>query len=266
MRVVFWGTPDFGVPTLEAIIQAGHDVVGVVTNPDRPRGRGRRLQASAVKAAALESGFRVLQPERPRGDDFLRALAGLEPDVSVVAAYGHILVDEVLALPTHGSVNVHASLLPELRGAAPVNWAIIRGHDRSGVTIMRMVREMDAGPILRQAPIMIDEEMTAGELYDRAAALGAPMAIEVLAAISEGTLTESEQDDELATYAPKLGREDADRVDLPSHAIDRDDFADVGCVESAVDLFGVFSVLYRADDRSVSTWPADAFLFECLYE
>lgn len=209
MRVVFWGTPDFGVPTLEAIIRASHDVVGVVTNPDRPRGRGRRLQPSAVKAAALESGLRLLQPERPRGDDFLRALAELEPDVSVVAAYGHILVDEVLALPAHGAVNVHASLLPGLRGAAPVNWAIIRGHDRSGVTIMRMVREMDAGPILRQAPITIDEEMTAGDLYERAAALGAPMTIEVLAAISEGTLTESEQDDELATYAPKLGREDA---------------------------------------------------------
>jgi methionyl-tRNA formyltransferase len=209
MRVVFWGTPDFGVPTLEAILHAGHDVVGVVTNPDRPRGRGRRLQPSAVKTAALDAGLHLLQPERPKGDEFLRELAELEPEISVVAAYGHILVDEVLGLPTHGSVNVHASLLPQLRGAAPVNWAIIRGHRESGVTIMRMVREMDAGSILLQAAIPIDEEMTAGKLYERAAALGAPMTVEVLAAISGGTLTESEQDDALATYAPKLGREDA---------------------------------------------------------
>jgi methionyl-tRNA formyltransferase len=209
MRVVFWGTPDFGIPTLEAIIHAGHDVVGVVTNPDRPRGRGRRLQPSEVKAAALDAGLHLLQPERPKGDEFLRELAELEPEISVVAAYGHILVDEVLALPVHGSVNVHASLLPELRGAAPVNWAIIRGHRQSGVTIMRMVREMDAGSILLQSAIPIDDEMTAGELYGRAAALGAPMTVEVLAAISGGTHTETEQDDALATYAPKLGREDA---------------------------------------------------------
>lgn len=209
MRVVFWGTPDFGVPTLRALIEAGHDVVGVVTNPDRPRGRGRRMAPSAVKVSALELGLRLLQPERPRGDDFLTKLAALHPDISVVAAYGHILVDEVLALPSHGSVNVHASLLPELRGAAPVNWAIIRGRDRSGVTIMRMVREMDAGPILAQSPIRIDDEMTAGELYERASALGAPMTVEVLDALSSGTLTETEQDHESATYAPKLGREDA---------------------------------------------------------
>jgi methionyl-tRNA formyltransferase len=219
MRVVFWGTPEFGVPTLEAIIHAGHDVVGIVTNPDRRRGRGRRLAPSEVKVAAQESGLRLLQPERPKGDDFLRELAELEPDVSVVAAYGHILVDEVLALPVHGSVNVHASLLPELRGAAPINWAIIRGYHQSGVTIMRMVREMDAGPILAQTPIPIDDEMTAGELYERAAALGAPMTVEVLDALSSRTLTETEQDHASATFAPKLGREDA-RLDWGRDAED----------------------------------------------
>lgn len=209
MRVVFWGTPDFGIPTLEALIHAGHEVVGVVTNPDRPRGRGRRLAPSAVKVAALEHELHLLQPERPRGADFLGRLADLEPDVSVVAAFGHILIDEVLALPAHGSINVHASLLPELRGAAPINWAIIRGHVRSGVTIMRMVREMDAGPILAQSPIPIHDEMTAGELYERAAALGAPMTVEVLDALAMRTLAETEQDHASATFAPKLGREDA---------------------------------------------------------
>jgi methionyl-tRNA formyltransferase len=219
MRVLFWGTPDFGLPTLEAIMKAGHRVVGVITNPDRPRGRGRKLQPSAVKAAALESGLRILQPERPRGDGFLRELAALSPDLSVVAAYGQILVDEVLALPTHGSVNVHGSLLPELRGAAPVNWAIINGHERSGVTIMRMVRELDAGAILCQEPIEIGPRMTAGELYDQASILGARLTLDTLAALSDGTLVEREQDDERATYAPKLGRTDA-RIDWERDAVE----------------------------------------------
>jgi methionyl-tRNA formyltransferase len=209
MRVLFWGTPEFGLPTLEAIMRAGHRVVGVITNPDRPRGRGRRLHPSPVKEAALEAGLRILQPERPRGEEFLGELAALSPEVSVVAAYGHILVDEVLALPTHGSVNVHGSLLPELRGAAPINWAIINGHDRSGVTIMRMVRELDAGAILCQESIEIGPEMTAGELYDRASIVGAELIVDTLAAMLDGTLVERQQDHEQATYAPKLSRADA---------------------------------------------------------
>lgn len=221
MRVLFWGTPEFGLPTLEAIMRAGHRVVGVITNPDRPSGRGRRLRAGPVKTVALEHGLRILQPERPRGDEFLGELAALSPDVSVVAAYGHILVDGVLALPAYGSVNVHASLLPELRGAAPVNWAIINGLDQSGVTIMRMVRELDAGAILRQERIEIGPRMTAGELYDRTSVLGARLMVATLEAIADGTLVEREQDHERATYAPKLGRADA-RVDWGRDAAEVD--------------------------------------------
>ena len=144
MRVLFWGTPDFAVPSLRALDEEGHEIVGVVTQPDRPAGRGRRLKPSAIKQVAIEQGVTVLTPDRPRGDDFLAEIAALQPDISVVVAYGHILKREVLDVPALGSINVHASLLPELRGAAPINWAIARGHSKTGVTVMRMVEAMDA--------------------------------------------------------------------------------------------------------------------------
>jgi methionyl-tRNA formyltransferase len=210
--VVFWGTPDFAVPTLRALSEEGHDVVGVVTNPDRPAGRGRHLTPSPVKEAALEDGIPVLTPERPRGEDFLQDLRALDPEISVVVAYGHILVREVLDLPERGSVNVHASLLPALRGAAPVNWAIIRGHETSGVTVMRMVEAMDAGPILLQADEPIGPRETASELAMRLSELGASALVEALALMGVGALEEREQDHGRATYAPKIGRDTA-RVD-----------------------------------------------------
>lgn len=207
MRVLFWGTPDFGIPALEAMRAAGHEIVGVVTNPDRPAGRGRLLTPTPVKEWALDAGVPVLQPERPRGGEFTARARGLDPEISVVAAYGRILADDVLALPPHGSINIHASLLPELRGAAPVNWAIIRGHSESGVTIMRMVAELDAGPILARAPVDIGPETTAGELYARLSALGGETVVEALEAIAAGTAREVEQDHDAATYAPKLSRD-----------------------------------------------------------
>lgn len=209
MRVLFWGTPDFGLPSLRALREEGHDLVAAVTGPDRPAGRGRRLAESPVKRACRELDVPVLQPERPRGEAFLARLRELEPEISVVAAYGHILPTEVLELPPRGSLNVHASLLPELRGAAPINWAIIRGHERSGVTIMRMVEELDAGPILHQIEVDITPETTAGDLFARTSELGAEALVEALALLEAGELEEREQDHALATYAPKLEREDA---------------------------------------------------------
>ena len=140
MRILFWGTPAFAVPSLRALHEQGVEVVGVVTQPDRPAGRGRRLQPSALKQVALELGLEVLTPEQPRGEEFLASMGALAPDMSVVVAYGHILRSDVLALPPLGSINVHASLLPALRGAAPINWAIARGHRETGVTIMRIDR------------------------------------------------------------------------------------------------------------------------------
>src|SRR5690606_35147613 len=222
VRVLFWGTPDFAIPSLRALIGEGHEVVGVVTQPDRPAGRGRVLQPPPVKEVALQEGIEVLQPERPRGPEFLDALRRLDPEISVVVAYGQILRREVLELPPRGSINVHASLLPELRGAAPINWAIIRGHRETGVTIMRMVEKMAAAPILLQVrgPIAPDER--AGDLWTRLSEVGAPALIEALALLEIGELKEVEQDESRATYAPKITREDA-RLDwtLSAEELDR---------------------------------------------
>lgn len=222
MRVLFWGTPDFALPALRALVGAGHELAGAVTQPDRPAGRGLRLRPGPVKEEAEARGIPVLQPERPRGDEFLARLRGLGADISVVAAYGHILTDEVLELPPLGSLNIHASLLPELRGAAPVNWAIIRGHRESGVTVMRMVRELDAGPILLQIPVTIGPRTAAGELHGTLAELGGRAIVEALALLEAGKATEREQDHGRATYAPKLDR-GAARLDwsLPAAEVER---------------------------------------------
>lgn len=222
MRILFWGTPDFGVPSLRALQEEGHAVVAVVTQPDRPAGRGRAVRPGAIKAVAVEEGIPVLQPEKPRGEEFLAQLRDLDPEISVVAAYGEILTEEVLGLPSRGSVNVHASLLPELRGAAPVNWAIIRGHEHSGVTIMRMVRELDAGPVLYRVAVELPPDLTAGELYEMLSEIGATALVEALAQMEAGVLREEPQVHEHATYAPKMSREGA-RLDwrLPATELDR---------------------------------------------
>ncbi len=217
MRVLFWGSPDFALPSLRALEGEGHVVVGVVTQPDRPAGRGRTLRPSAVKEVAVAEGYPVLTPEKPKGPDFLDRMRELAPDISVVAAYGRILRPEVLALPPLGSINVHASLLPELRGAAPVNWAIARGYGASGVTIMRMVEALDAGPILLQAKEPIGPRETATELAARLAEVGAEALVETLALFEGSMVEEIDQDEALATYAPKVDRKAA-RIDWEANA------------------------------------------------
>jgi methionyl-tRNA formyltransferase len=218
MRILFWGTPDFSVPTLRALLGEGHDVVGVVTQPDRPAGRGRALRPSPVKLYATEENLPVLQPERARGDEFIGAIRTLEPEISVVIAYGQILHREVLDVPGLGSINVHASLLPELRGAAPINWAVKLGHTETGVTIMRMVERMDAGPILHQVPEPIGPEETATDLWSRLSEVGAAALIEALALLEMGLIQELEQDEARATYAPRLTRENV-HVEWRDHAV-----------------------------------------------
>lgn len=212
MKVLFWGTPDFAVSSLLALDQEGFDVVGVVTQPDRPAGRGRKLTPSPVKEVALAMGVPLLTPDRPRGDDFVARIRALGPDLSVVVAYGHILGREVLDVPKMGSINVHASLLPALRGAAPIHWAIARGHQTTGVTIMRMVEAMDAGPILHaiEEPILPGE--TASELTMRLSELGAEALVEALALLAAESAGEREQEHERATFAPKVDR-DVARID-----------------------------------------------------
>jgi methionyl-tRNA formyltransferase len=206
MRVLFWGTPDFAIPALRALDDEGHIVVGVVTQPDRPAGRGRNVAMSPVKRAAEEELIPVLQPERARGDQFMAQVRALEPEISVVVAYGQILRPEVLSLPPNGSLNIHASLLPELRGAAPIQWAIIRGHDTSGVTIMRMEAGLDSGPILLQVPEPIRPDETGSDLALRLSEIGAEALVEALAMMEMGGLEEVPQDHDRATYAPKLDR------------------------------------------------------------
>jgi methionyl-tRNA formyltransferase len=210
MRILFWGTPDFALPPLRALLGEGYEVVGVVTQPDRPAGRGRKLRPSPVKALALEEGIPVLTPERPRGPDFMAEMEALAPDLSVVVAYGHILRPEVLELPPLGSLNIHASLLPELRGAAPIHAAIVRGHPLTGITLMRMSEGMDEGPILLQRTLPISEEDTQSGLTLRLSELGAEALLETLALLEE--LEPREQDHARATYAPRIHREDA-RID-----------------------------------------------------
>ncbi len=213
MRVLFWGTPEFATPPLRALLGEGYDVVGVVTQPDRPQGRSRSaLVASPVKRIALEEGLPVLQPERPRGAEFADAVRALAPDLSIVVAYGHILPKDVIDLPPLGTLNIHASLLPALRGAAPIQAAIRTGQPETGVTIMRMVPALDAGPVLHQVPTPIADDETYGELQMRLSELGALALVEALALLGLGEARETPQDDSRATYAAKIERDDA-RVD-----------------------------------------------------
>lgn len=222
MRVLFWGTPAFALPALRALGEEGHQVVGVVTQPDRPAGRGRSISVSPVKRAAVDEGIPVLQPERARGDAFLGEMHRLDPEISVVIAFGQILRPEVLDLPPRGSLNIHASLLPELRGAAPIHWAIIRGFETTGITLMRMAPKLDSGPVLFQVsePIGADESMN--ELALRLSEIGAEALVETLAIMESDMIHEMPQDNDRATYAPKLGREAA-RLDwtLPAAGVAR---------------------------------------------
>jgi methionyl-tRNA formyltransferase len=218
VRVLFWGTPEFAVPPLRALIGEGFDVCGVVTQPDKPVGRSRsRLEAPPVKQIALEEQIPVLQPEKPRGDEFAAQVRALSPDISVVVAYGHILPQAIIDLPRMGAINVHASLLPKLRGAAPIQAAILEGHAETGVTIMRLVKQLDAGPMIHQVATPIPDDETYGELQLRLAEIGAMALIEALALMAMGQVVETPQDDADATYAPKIDRTMA-RIEWSSDA------------------------------------------------
>jgi methionyl-tRNA formyltransferase len=207
VRVLFWGTPEFATPALRALVGEGFDVVGVVTRPDKAVGRSRsRLEPPPVKRIAVEEGIPALQPERPRGDEFVAELSALQPDISVVVAYGHILGTTVIDLPRLGTVNIHASLLPKLRGAAPIQAAIREGHAETGVTIMRMVQALDAGPSILQVRTPIPDDETYGELQIRLAEIGALALIEALALIDIGKAAETPQNESEVTYAPKIDR------------------------------------------------------------
>ena len=206
MRIVFFGTPAFAVPSLRALAASPHEVVAVVTQPDRPRGRGHKLVPSEVKAAATELGLTVLQPQRLRTGEFDAQIRSFSADLGVVAAYGRILSGSLLAIPALGMINVHASLLPRWRGAAPVHRAIIAGDEETGITIMQVVEALDAGPMLARIPTPIDENETSGALEHRLADLGAGLLVETLNALARGRVTAAPQDENLVTYAARLER------------------------------------------------------------
>ncbi len=209
LRIVLFGTPGFAVPTLEGLLASRHLVVGVVTQPDRPRGRGQQVTASPVKALALARGLPVLQPEKMRDETFLAALRACDADLGVVAAYGRILTDTMLAIPRLGMVNVHASLLPRWRGAAPIHRAILAGDTTTGVTIMRVVRELDAGPMIATVREPIGPSQTTGELERVMATRGAQVLVDVVERLAEGPVPEEPQPATGVTYADRITKEDA---------------------------------------------------------
>ncbi len=223
MRIVFFGTPEFAVPSLRALVGEGFDVAAVITQPDRPKGRSRsRTVPSPIHVAAKEAEVPVFQPETPNTGDTVALLERHTPDIGVVVAYGHILKQALLDVPSMGMLNVHASLLPALRGAAPIEHAILAGLDTTGITVMRMVARMDEGPIALQVPTPIAPDETGGELTVRLAELGALALVEALALIETDTAVWHEQDHEHASFAPKISRELASiRWEEPASRIDR---------------------------------------------
>lgn len=199
MRVVFMGTPDFSVGTLKELAKAGHEIVGVVSQPDKPKGRGKNLQPTPVKEAALELGLPVYQPKKVREPEFVEILKELNPEVIVVAAFGQIIPESILNMPPYGCVNVHASLLPKYRGASPIQWAVINGEKESGVTIMQMDSGLDTGDMLSKVIVPLDEEETGGSLFDKLSMAGAKLLVETLKDLENGTAVREKQPEESPT-------------------------------------------------------------------
>ena len=204
MRIVFMGTPDFSVPALKALVEAGHQVIAVVTQPDKPKGRGKEVQMTPVKIQAMEYGIPVYQPAKVREASFVEVLKGLEADVYVVIAFGQILPKAVLELPKYGCINIHASLLPKYRGAAPIQWCVIDGERETGITTMMMDVGLDTGDMLEKAVIPIEEKETGGSLHDKLSMAGGDLILSTLKKLEEGTLVRTPQTDEGTCYARML--------------------------------------------------------------
>lgn len=219
MKVLFMGTPDFAVSTLDSIIKAGHEVVGVVTQPDKPKGRGKAVLYTPVKEKALEYNIPVFQPVKVREESVIEELRGLKPDIGVVAAFGQILPQTLLDMPTHGCVCVHGSLLPKYRGAAPIQWAVIDGESVSGITIMQMDAGIDTGDMISKVEVPLDKEETYGSLHDKLAVAGAELLVETLEMFEKGTVTREKQDDSKSNYAIRLTKE-LGKIDFSKSAVE----------------------------------------------
>lgn len=204
MKVVYMGTPDFAVAPLEAIIKAGHEVTAVVTQPDKPKGRGKEMQITPVKECALKNGIPVLQPVKIKEPEAIEELKKYPADIFVVAAFGQLLSEEILHIPRFGCINIHASLLPAYRGAAPIQWVIINGEKKTGVTIMQMAKGLDTGDMLLKKEVLIDEKETGENLHDKLMAAGAELIVEALPKIEKGEIVPEKQNDALSCYASRL--------------------------------------------------------------
>ncbi|MCX7921868.1 MAG: methionyl-tRNA formyltransferase [Clostridia bacterium] len=225
MRIVFMGTPEFAVPSLDILVKEGYEIAAVITQPDKPKGRGNKLAAPPVKEYALANGIKVLQPAKVKTQEFVEELKQIKPDLLVTAAYGKILPKDVLDIPPFGCINVHGSLLPKYRGAAPIHWAIINGEKVTGITTMYTDIGMDTGDMLLKAEIAITLDMTVGELHDKMALLGAEVLRDTIRRLKEGTLERTPQDNDEATYAPiiqkDLGLIDWSKTSLEVHNLVR---------------------------------------------
>lgn len=248
MKILFMGTPDFAVETLRALVQSKHEVIGVVTQPDKPKGRSGKMQYSPVKEAALEYGILVYQPQRVRDEAFLFELRQICPDVIVVVAFGQILSKEILDTPKYGCLNVHASLLPKLRGAAPIQWSVIQGDKESGVTIQQMDEGLDTGDILLAEKYTLAEKETGGSLFEKLAELGGPMILKVLDAVEEGSLKPVPQNDAEHTYAKMLTKETG-KIDFSKSAAE---------IERLVRGLNPWPSAYcYLEDKMLKIWEAD---------
>lgn len=254
LNIIFAGTPDFAVPSLDALLRSSHAVCAVLTQPDRPAGRGRRLRASPVKLRAHAGNVPVLQPENLKHTEVQLSLRALQPDVMVVVAYGLLLPPQVLAIPRLGCINVHASLLPRWRGAAPIQRALLAGDRETGVTLMQMDRGLDTGAILAQAVCPIEPNATAALLHDRLAELGAATLIETLERLQRGAITPTPQDERRAVYAAKIGKAEA-RLDWSQSAL---------ALERAVRAFNPWPVAYTPfNGVMLRVWQAQALDEAC---
>ena len=246
MNIVFAGTPALAIPTLNALLDSPHPVTLVVTQPDRPAGRGRKLVAPPVKTAALERSIPVIQPTSINRPEAVKAIGDARPDALIVFAYGKHLLPRVLELPTMGCFNIHASLLPRYRGAAPINYAILNGDEETGVTIQRMAKQIDTGPVLLQRILAIGERETAGELSERLASLAAEAIVPTVDGLAAGSLEERPQDPALATEAPSLRKSDGN-IPWTRSAVEIDRFA-----RAMTPWPGAFTFYHRAQDKTGS--------------
>lgn len=248
MRIIYMGTPDFAVPTLEALIQSKHEVIAVITQPDKPKGRGKAMQFPPVKEKALEYGIPVYQPVKVREPSFIEQMKGWEPDAIIVAAFGQILPKTVLDLPRYGCINVHASLLPKYRGAAPIQWVIINGEKETGITTMFMDIGLDTGDMLKKAVVPIEEKETGESLHDKLAALGGPLILKTLEELENGTAVRTKQDDTQSCYAKMLTKSLGD-IDWSQSAVQ---------IERLIRGLNAWPSAYtKWEDKTLKIWAAD---------